>query len=123
MPHVYLLKCSDGSYYVGRTDNPERRLAEHQSGTVKRYTETRRPVALLWASEFRSDTDAYLCERRIKGWSRAKKEALIRGDWDAIHSIVKNERQKGEQARRAILRLRSADAPLRSGRGPSTTQR
>ena len=99
MPHVYILKCSDGSYYVGRTDNPERRLAEHLSGTVKGYTETRLPVDLVWANEFRSDTDAYLCERRIKGWSRAKKEALIRGDWDAIHSIVKNERQEREKAR------------------------
>ena len=68
MPHVYILKCSDGSYYVGRTDNPDRRLAEHQSGIVKGYTKTRRPVAMVWASEFRSDTDAYLCERRIKGW-------------------------------------------------------
>ena len=100
MPHVYIRRCCDGSYYVGRTGNPDRRLAEHQSGTVKGYTETRRPVALLWVSEFRSDTDAYLCERRIKGWSRAKKEALIRGDWDAVHSIVKNERQKREQVRK-----------------------
>ena len=95
-----MLKCSDGSYYVGRTDNPERRLGEHQAGTVRGYTETRRPVALVWASEFRSDTDAYLCERRIKGWSRAKKEALIRGDWDVIHAIVRNERQQRERKRK-----------------------
>ena len=101
MPHVYILKCSDGSYYVGRTDNPERRLVEHREGTVKGYTETRRPVDLVWTTEFRSDTDAYLCERRIKGWSRAKKEGLIRGDWDAIHDIVKNERQGREKTRKS----------------------
>lgn len=93
--YVYILECSDGSYYVGSTTNLERRLAEHQTGLPeKSYTSSRLPVKLVWSAEFPSDNDAFLRERQIKGWSRAKKEALIRGDWDGIHEIVKRERKK-----------------------------
>jgi predicted GIY-YIG superfamily endonuclease len=100
MPYVYILKCADGSYYVGSTTNLERRVAEHQAGLIKGYTESRRPVELVWSCEFPTANDAFLRERQIKGWSRAKKEALIRGDWDGLHEVVKQERKTREAKKR-----------------------
>ena len=100
MPYVYILKCADDSYYVGSTANLERRLAEHQAGLVKGYTESRRPVELAWSCNFPTGNDAFLRERQIKGWSRVKKEALIRGDWDGLHEVVKQERKTREAKKR-----------------------
>jgi predicted GIY-YIG superfamily endonuclease len=81
---VYILRCADGSYYVGHTDDLETRLAAHQSGEIAGYTYSRRPVQLVFQEEFPSREDAFLRERQLKGWSRRKKEALIRGDWDSL---------------------------------------
>ena len=81
---TYVLRCSDGSYYTGHTDELEARFGAHQSGLVEGHTQKRLPVALVWSQEFPSREDALTAERRIKGWSRAKKEALIRGDWDGV---------------------------------------
>ncbi len=100
MPYVYILQCSDGSYYVGSTTDLERRLFEHQNGLIKGYTEARRPVELVWTAEFPTEHDAFLRERQVKGWSRAKKEALIRGEWEGIHSVVKQERKEREAKKR-----------------------
>jgi len=100
MPYVYILECSDGSYYVGSTPNLELRLAQHQTGFFGGYTASRLPVQLVWSAEFPSDNDAFLRERQIKGWSRAKKEALIRGDWNGLHEVVKEERQRREKKKR-----------------------
>jgi putative endonuclease len=88
---VYMLRCSDGSYYVGSTrgESVEKRAGEHQSGTYPGYTSRRRPVTLVRSEQFDSITDAVLTERRIKGWSRAKKEALMRNDWDAVRALAK----------------------------------
>ena len=88
---VYILRCADGSYYVGsaRGESLERRMGEHQAGTFAGYTSRRRPVTLVYAEQFLQITDAIAMERRIKGWSRAKKEALIRGDWDALTRLAK----------------------------------
>ncbi|MGQ0600202.1 MAG: GIY-YIG nuclease family protein [Anaerolineales bacterium] len=97
---VYILKCSDGSYYTGLTSNLDRRFAEHQAGTIKGYTYSRRPVELVWSAEFMTEHDAFVTERKVKGWSRAKKEALIRDDWDSIHLVVKSERQRRERTNR-----------------------
>ena len=102
MPYVYILKCADGSYYVGSTTNLERRLAQHQAGAIKGYTESRRPVNLVWSAEFPTEHDAFLRERQMKGWSRAKKEALIRGDWEGLHEVVKQERKRREIRKRKI---------------------
>jgi putative endonuclease len=78
---VYIVRCRDGSYYVGSTRcDLDRRIAEHNAGTYGGYTSRRRPVELVWSCEFQQITDAISAERQIKGWSRAKKEALIRGD-------------------------------------------
>ena len=82
--YVYILRCADGSYYVGHTDDLETRLAAHQSGEIAGYTYSRRPVQLVFQEEFPSREDAFLRERQLKGWSRRKKEALIRGDWDNL---------------------------------------
>ena len=82
--YVYILRCSDGSYYTGHTENLEARLAAHQSGHFAGYTHTRRPVTLVFTQEFPTREEALASERRIKGWSRAKKEALIAADWDSL---------------------------------------
>jgi len=81
---AYILKCSDGSYYTGHTDNMEQRLSQHHSGKIDSYTATRLPVKLVWAQNFHSRDAAFRAERKIKGWSRKKMEALIAGDWDTI---------------------------------------
>lgn len=81
---VYLLRCSDGSYYVGHTDNLQKRLAEHQAGKGCEYTRKRCPVEFLWRAEFTTREEAKEMEKRIKGWRRSKKEALIESDWERI---------------------------------------
>ncbi len=89
MPWVYMLRCSDNSYYVGSTGMLEQRLQEHADGKGAQYTRRRLPVELAWAEEFDSVADAYAMEKRIQGWSRAKREALIAGDWDAIRAAAR----------------------------------
>jgi LAO/AO transport system kinase len=86
---AYLLRCRDGSYYAGHTDDLSARLLQHQSMTSG-YTATRKPVELLWQGEFESREEALAFEKRIKGWSRAKKEALIGGDWDRIQVLARS---------------------------------
>jgi len=81
---VYLLRCSDGSYYAGHSDNLEGLLWQHQRGIGCDWTRRRRPVELAWCEAAPTRDEALAFERRIKGWSRAKKEALIAGDWDRI---------------------------------------
>ncbi|WP_136161497.1 TrmH family RNA methyltransferase [Sphingomonas flavalba] len=93
--HVYMLRCADGSYYTGQTDTLDRRIAEHESGAIGGYTATRRPVALVWSEAFQTRDDARAAEARIKGWSRAKKEALIRGDWAALKTAAVPPAERG----------------------------
>lgn len=85
--YTYLLQCADGSYYIGHTDNLETRVSQHQSGELPGYTHNRRPVRLLWSENFPDRDQAFAVERQIKGWSRAKKEALVRGDWDSLRQL------------------------------------
>jgi putative endonuclease len=99
-----MLRCADGSYYVGSAtgDDLEPRILAHQTGAYPgSYTLKRRPVTLVWSEYFDRIVDAVSAERQIKGWSRAKKEALIRGDWTRIHAL----------ARRRAGRSRAADEP------------
>jgi predicted GIY-YIG superfamily endonuclease len=96
MAYVYMLKCSDESYYVGQTTDIERRLQEHHAGTYGGYTSFRRPVRLVWFQETQTADEAFKLERKLKGWSRAKKEALIDGDYERIHQIVSEERRRRE---------------------------
>jgi predicted GIY-YIG superfamily endonuclease len=85
---TYMLKCADGSYYVGCTTNIENRFGQHQAGEIPGYTSTRLPVEMVWADEFQDVHDAIAVERQLKGWSRAKKEALVRGDWDVLQRLA-----------------------------------
>lgn len=87
---VYLLRCADGSYYCGQTDNLEVRLHQHGVGEIG-YTATRKPVLLVWQGEFETRDEAVRFERQVKGWSRAKKEALIAGDWEQIKLLAKSK--------------------------------
>jgi putative endonuclease len=74
---VYILKCSDDSYYVGHTDDLEKRFSEHQNKKYCSYTSTRLPVQLIFQQTFESREAAFIVERRIKNWSRKKKEAWM----------------------------------------------
>ena len=87
---AYLLRCKDGSYYTGHTDQLDARIGAHQSGAYEGYTKTRRPVTLVWAQDFPTRLEALEAERRIKGWSRAKKEALIASDWQSLRDLARN---------------------------------
>jgi putative endonuclease len=90
---VYILKCSDGSYYTGCTTNLEQRIQEHNFKKYDNYTSTRLPVELVYSQQFSNINEAIAAERRIKGWNRSKKEALIKGDFDLLHNLAecKNE--------------------------------
>jgi predicted GIY-YIG superfamily endonuclease len=87
---TYILRCADGSYYVGHTDDLERRVAMHQDGSLGGYTASRRPLTLIHAEPFDSRDEAFQRERQIKGWSRAKKDALARCDWDTLQQLSKS---------------------------------
>jgi len=89
--YVYILKCSDNSYYTGHTDNLEQRLSQHQQRYFRTcYTATRLPVELLYCQEFPTREEALTSERQIKGWSRKKKEAMMRGDWNEVSRLAQN---------------------------------
>lgn len=81
---VYILKCSDDTYYTGVTNNLERRFDEHNSGVIKGYTSSRLPVRLVYSQRFTDINDAIRFEKQIKGWNRKKKEALIAGDFELL---------------------------------------
>ena len=90
MAFVYMLRCRDGSFYVGSTRATlEQRVAEHNAGHHGGYTSTRLPVELVYAQEFIQITDAIAAERQLKGWRREKKEALIRGDGEALRRLAR----------------------------------
>jgi putative endonuclease len=92
---VYILLCADGSYYTGLTrKDAETRVSEHNLGINADYTSRRRPVKLVWSERFERLTEAIAMERQIKGWSRAKKEALIRGDYDALPALSARRNKK-----------------------------
>lgn len=92
--HLYIVRCSDGSYYCGTARaSLERRVAQHNSGCYGGYTATRRPVILVFSQWFCRIADAIAAERQIKGWSRAKKEALFRGDFEALHALAKRRKR------------------------------
>ena len=85
---VYILLCSDNSYYTGVTNNLERRIYEHANGIdPKSYTFKRRPVGLVFQESFNNIMQAIAFEKQIKGWRRAKKEAIINGDWHLLPEL------------------------------------
>jgi len=86
---IYILCCADGSYYTGHTTHLERRLAEHQAGEGSDWTKSRLPVELVFAQEMPDESQALIVEQQIKGWSRAKKEALIAEQWNLLRYLSK----------------------------------
>ncbi len=89
---LYILKCSDRSYYVGTTRSSlDIRVAQHNDGTFEGYTKSRRPVELIFSQWFDRITDAIENERKLKKWSRAKKEAFIRGDFESLQQLAKRK--------------------------------
>ena len=87
--YIYMRRCADGSYYVGSATGHDLspRIDQHNAGSYPGYTLTRRPVVLVWSEYFDRITDGIAVERQIKGWSRAKKEALIRSDWTNLSKL------------------------------------
>ena len=93
---VYILRCADGSYCTGITRKPvDAQLREHNSRLIEGYTSTRTPVELVFADPFASIVDAIAMERRIKGWSHAKKEALIARDYERLKVLARNRQGCG----------------------------
>jgi predicted GIY-YIG superfamily endonuclease len=86
---VYMLRCRDGSYYTGHTDDLQKRSWEHAEGLAADWTRRRRPVELVWCALGSSRDEVFAFERRIKTWSRAKKEALIAGDWALVGQLAR----------------------------------
>jgi TrmH family RNA methyltransferase len=97
---AYVVRCADDSYYTGHTDDLERRIGQHNLGEISGYTQTRRPVTLMWCQDFGSRQEALAAEFQVKGWSRRKKEALAREDWADLHDAAIPPRERA-------LRLRS----------------
>jgi putative endonuclease len=90
---VYIIRCSDKSYYVGFTNNISQRIIEHNDGINSfSYTFSRRPVELMFYQEFTNVNDAIIFEKKLKGWSRAKKEALINNQLDILPLLSKNKK-------------------------------
>ena len=100
---VYILRCADGSYYTGLTKQPiESRLWEHNEGVCEGYTKKRRPVELVFSESYDRMLDAIAREKQIKGWSRAKKEALIARAYHRLPDLSRN--QSGDDTRRWLNR-------------------
>lgn len=88
---AYMLHCRGGYFYVGHTDDLERRVAQHKMGTFPGFTADHQPVEYVWSQEFVTREEAKAAEKQVKGWSRAKKMALIRGDWARISALAKSK--------------------------------
>ena len=102
--YVYMLQCADGSFYVGNATSNDlsKRIAEHESGAYPGYTYTRRPVRLVWSEHFDRITDAIAAERKLKGWSRAKKQALVRQDWSEVEQLSKRRAGRPRSSPRSV---------------------
>jgi putative endonuclease len=97
--YIYMLRCADGSYYVGSATGHDlsTRIDQHNAGWYPGYTLMRRPVVLVWSEYFDRITDGIAVERQIKGWSRAKKEALIRSDWASLSALSRRRAGKAQR--------------------------
>ena len=103
---MYILQCADDSYYVGSTKNLELRLAQHQEGKGARYTARRLPVKLVYSEEYERVADAFNREKQVQNWSRAKREALIKGTPELLPALAKKKFEKKTDIAvgRALLR-------------------
>jgi predicted GIY-YIG superfamily endonuclease len=88
MPYTYIVRCADDSYYVGSTWDLEARVWQHNSPTLgAAYTRRRQPVVLIWSCWFDSIEQAFRFEKQVQGWGRRKREALVRGEYDALPEL------------------------------------
>jgi len=94
---LYILRCGDGSLYVGHTDDIDERMRQHDAGKADGYTSQRKPLLLIHSEEFETRYEALAMERKLKGWSKAKKLAYVAGDWDAVRRLArgKDRNQRG----------------------------
>jgi len=123
---VYILRCADGTYYTGHTEDMEARLWQHENGICCDWTARRRPVELAWCETVPSRYEALSFERRIKGWTRAKKETLIASDWDRISWLAKPPHERTpNRARPERSATRVVEGRLAQGseQRPSTSLR
>ena len=113
--YAYIVCCADASYYVGHTDDLEKRISEDNAGLLSAYTRKRRPVKLVWAEEFQTREEALARERQLQGWSRAKKEALIAGNWERLRLLSRSaaEIRRASEDARAAASMHSASAGMR----------
>jgi putative endonuclease len=90
--YLYIIECSDKTYYTGLTTDLETRISQHNLGLdTKAYTFKRRPVVLKYAQHYSNPNDAIAAERQLKGWSRAKKEAFMNNDWDLVSKLARSK--------------------------------
>ncbi len=92
--YIYILECNNGSYYTGSTINLEQRILQHQTGEGANYTRKHLPVRLVYFEEFGQIEEAFKREKQIQGWSRKKKEALIKGQFDKLMELSKSYSKK-----------------------------
>ena len=88
---AYMLHCRGGYFYTGHTEDLEQRIAQHNTGMLPGFASDHRPLGLVWSQEFPARYEALAAERQIKGWSRAKKMALIQGDWLRLAELAKKK--------------------------------
>jgi putative endonuclease len=112
-----MLHCRGGTFYVGHTDDLERRIGMHELGYGKGFTSDRLPVKLVWSGECGTRLEALEMERRVKGWSKAKKMALIRGDWAEVSRLARSRTVRAELVEASSFPLDCAQEKD----GPSTS--
>jgi len=88
---LYLLECADGTFYIGHTDNLDRRVQQHEQGLAGAYTANLRPLKLIHVEEFESRLEALTMERKLKGWTRAKKQVYMMGNWQTVGKLAKGK--------------------------------
>ena len=91
---LYIVECADRTLYVRHTDNLDERMRQHDAGKVAAYTAKRHPLKLLHVEEFETRYEALMMERKLKGWSRAKKLAYIAGDWNKVGELSKGKHRQ-----------------------------
>ena len=100
MAWMYILECVDGSYYVGSTNDLDRRLLEHQEGRAAKYTSRRLPVKLVYSEEYNFAAEAFVREKQVQNWSRAKREALINGNRESLPESTQRRNLKRKEINR-----------------------
>ncbi|HEY0027675.1 MAG TPA: GIY-YIG nuclease family protein [Allosphingosinicella sp.] len=114
---VYILRCRDGTYYTGHTDDLEKRMWGHEQGKGSSWTRTRRPLELVWCEDAPTRYEALEFERRVKNWSKAKKEALMAGDWARVSYLARPPHERPSTS----LGTNGGDG-LREGSNPQVSE-